>query len=87
MLHFSFQMEEETVNFQKERSERIRSLHERQAKEIELFDDESTRLGLNAMQIAEATHDSLANHDDSVSGSSLSLSTSASSSSFAHLNS
>ena len=38
-------MEEETQQFLQERSERIRLLHERQAREIEQFDDESNRLG------------------------------------------
>jgi len=38
-------MEEETQQFLQERSERIRLLHERQGREIEQFDDESTRLG------------------------------------------
>ncbi|XP_064620244.1 serine/threonine-protein kinase TAO1-B-like isoform X2 [Lineus longissimus] len=78
-------MEEETVTFQTERSERIRALHERQAAEIEEFDGESTRLGLNAMQIVEATQDSYAD-DESVRGSMISLSTSSSSNSFAQLN-
>ncbi len=38
-------MEEETQQFLQERSERIRLLHERQSREVEQFDDESTRLG------------------------------------------
>ena len=38
-------MDEETQQFLQERSERIRLLHEHQAREIEQFDDESTRLG------------------------------------------
>jgi thousand and one amino acid protein kinase len=38
-------MDEETAQFLQERSERIRLLHERQGREIEQFDDESTRLG------------------------------------------
>ena len=38
-------MEEESGQFLQERSERIRLLHERQAKEVEQFDEESTRLG------------------------------------------
>lgn len=38
-------MDEETQQFLQERSERIRLLHERQAREIEQFDDESNRLG------------------------------------------
>ena len=38
-------MEEETQQFLQERGERIRLLHERQTREVEQFDDESTRLG------------------------------------------
>lgn len=38
-------MEEETQQFLQERGERIRLLRERQAREVEQFDDESTRLG------------------------------------------
>ena len=38
-------MEEESSQFLQERSERIRLLHERQAREVEQFDEESTRLG------------------------------------------
>ena len=38
-------MEEESQQFLQERSERIRLLHERQTREVEQFDDESTRLG------------------------------------------
>merc|ERR1719245_1673610 len=48
-------MEEETQQFLQERSERIRLLHERQAREVEQFDDESTRLGFSAMAIAETS--------------------------------
>merc|ERR1711936_272288 len=48
-------MDEETQQFLQERSERIRLLHERQAREIEQFDDESTRLGFSAMSIAESS--------------------------------
>ena len=38
-------MEEESSQFRQERQERIRLLHERQAKEVDQFDEESTRLG------------------------------------------
>merc|ERR1719209_168576 len=48
-------MAEETQQFLQERSERIRLLHERQAREVEQFDDESVRLGFNAMSIAESS--------------------------------
>uniref|UniRef100_A0A8C8CK68 non-specific serine/threonine protein kinase n=1 Tax=Oncorhynchus tshawytscha TaxID=74940 RepID=A0A8C8CK68_ONCTS len=42
-------IEEEMLALQNERSERIRSLLERQAREIEAFDSESMRLGFNNM--------------------------------------
>ena len=38
-------MEEETREFLRERSDRIRLLHENQAKELERFDEESVNLG------------------------------------------
>ena len=38
-------MEEESGQFRQERQERIRLLHERQAREVDQFDEESTRLG------------------------------------------
>lgn len=44
-------MEEETREFLRERSDRIRVLHENQAKELERFDDESVRLGFRYVPI------------------------------------
>ena len=41
----ALQMEEETREFLRERSDRIRLLHENQAKELERFDEESVNLG------------------------------------------
>ncbi|XP_059090502.1 serine/threonine-protein kinase Tao-like [Tigriopus californicus] len=49
-------MEEETQQFLQERGERIRLLHERQAREVEQFDDESTRLGFSALCIADSSN-------------------------------
>ncbi|CDQ84401.1 unnamed protein product [Oncorhynchus mykiss] len=46
------QIEEEMLALQNERSERIRSLLERQAREIEAFDSESMRLGFNNMVLS-----------------------------------
>uniref|UniRef100_A0A8C7KSA6 non-specific serine/threonine protein kinase n=1 Tax=Oncorhynchus kisutch TaxID=8019 RepID=A0A8C7KSA6_ONCKI len=46
-------IEEEMLALQNERSERIRSLLERQAREIEAFDSESMRLGFNNMTAQE----------------------------------
>ena len=47
-------MDEETQQFLQERSERIRLLHERQGREIEQFDDESTRLGFRYFFLTKA---------------------------------
>merc|ERR1712066_225268 len=75
-------MDEETQQFLQERSERIRLLHERQAREIEQFDDESTRLGFSAMSIAESSK--LPGYGEGENGSvnSFTLSHSSSASSF-----
>ncbi|MEQ2211797.1 hypothetical protein XENOCAPTIV_016421 [Xenoophorus captivus] len=45
------QIEEEMISLQNERSERIRTLLERQAHEIEAFDSESMRLGFSNMAL------------------------------------
>lgn len=67
-------MEEETREFLRERSDRIRLLHENQAKELERFDDESIRLGFSALAIAEPPRESYGDDDsDSLTGSMLSL--------------
>lgn len=76
-------MELEKQQFQDERNERQRLLIERQSHEIEVFDTESARLGFNALAIAEASCESMAD-EDSVSGSMLSLAHSNSVSSFTH---
>lgn len=65
-------MELETTQFLKERSDRIRHLHERQDRELEDFDEESARLGFSALAIAEASKESYPD-EDSLSGSMLSL--------------
>ncbi|XP_061081254.1 serine/threonine-protein kinase TAO2-like isoform X1 [Conger conger] len=44
-------IEEEMLSLQSERSERIRTLLERQAREIEAFDSESMRLGFSSMAL------------------------------------
>ena len=80
-------MEEETASFQQERSERNRQLRERQSKEIEEFDLQTTTMGLDAMHIVEATQNAYEEDDmDSIRGSMLSLTPSNSSSSFTHSN-
>ncbi|KAG8199950.1 hypothetical protein JTE90_006197 [Oedothorax gibbosus] len=77
-------MELEKQQFQEERAERQRLLLERQAREIEAFDEESARLGFDAMAIAEASQEPLPADDLSISGSMLSLAHSNSASSFTH---
>ncbi|XP_055328505.1 serine/threonine-protein kinase TAO1-like [Paramacrobiotus metropolitanus] len=69
-------MEEEVQQFRRERSERIRQLHNRQALDLERFDTESVRLGFNALTLAEHSQlDDLLREDDerNVSASRLSL--------------
>lgn len=68
-------MDEETREFLRERSERIRSLHDNQGKELERFDVESINLGFSALAIAEPPRESYGDDDDSdsVTGSMLSL--------------
>ncbi|XP_056140133.1 serine/threonine-protein kinase TAO1 [Lampris incognitus] len=51
-------IEEEMLALQSERLERIRSLLERQAREIEAFDSESMRLGFSNMVLTNLAHDS-----------------------------
>lgn len=76
-------MEEESVKFQNERADRSRRLHERQSKEIENFDLQSNEMGMNALEIAEASQIEPFPEDDvSIRGSIISLSASSSSSSF-----
>lgn len=76
-------MSSESARFCEERSERIRLLHERQERELEDFDTESTRLGFSALLIAEEGLSTLYHDDErSLSGSMLSLAHSSSSASF-----
>ncbi|CAH1801950.1 unnamed protein product [Owenia fusiformis] len=75
-------MEEEKVKFQSERSEKIRELHARHEQELNDFDTETTRLGLDAIQIAESAFKDMPEDLISVRGSMISLSASSSSSSF-----
>uniref|UniRef100_A0A7N8WTL6 non-specific serine/threonine protein kinase n=1 Tax=Mastacembelus armatus TaxID=205130 RepID=A0A7N8WTL6_9TELE len=54
-------IEEEMMSLQNERSERIRSLLERQAREVEAFDSESMRLGFSNMVLANISPEALSN--------------------------
>lgn len=76
-------METEKKQFQDERNERNRILVERQTQELQAFDEESARLGFDAMSIADTSCDSVSD-DQSVSGSMLSLAHSNSATSFTH---
>lgn len=77
------QMDHERKQFQEERNERLRLLVERQTQEMQAYDEESARLGFNALAIAEASCESVSD-DHSVSGSMLSLAHSNSATSFTH---
>lgn len=59
MLCVCLQIEEEMSTLQNERLERIRSLLERQAREIEAFDSESMRLGFSNMVLANISPEAL----------------------------
>eukprot|EP00058_Branchiostoma_floridae_P011233 XP_002596721.1 hypothetical protein BRAFLDRAFT_280196 [Branchiostoma floridae] len=50
-------MEEEALRLQQERQEMMRSLHERQARELEEFDQETMRMGLSAMVLSDMSGD------------------------------
>lgn len=76
-------MDCEKKQFMDERNERLRLLVERQTQEMQAFDDESVRLGFNALAIAEASCESVSD-DHSVTGSMLSLAHSNSATSFTH---
>ncbi|GAV05538.1 hypothetical protein RvY_15656 [Ramazzottius varieornatus] len=81
-------MEEEAQQFRREKSERIRQLHGRQAKDIERFDADSARYGFDALLVVQESSgldDLLRNDDDriSISASRLSLVPQSTSSHFA----
>ena len=78
-------MEEESATFQADRSKSQHEMLERHSREIEEFDLQTTTMGLDAMQIVEATQDAYNDDDlDSIRGSVLSLTPSTSSNSFSH---
>lgn len=77
-------MEEENHKFCAERLERRRNYQERQDRELQEFDLQTTTMGLDNGHIVECTQHSYQDEDqDSVRGSVLSLTASSSSSSFA----
>lgn len=75
-------MEEEKVKFESEKGDRIRRCEQRQTHEIDEFDNETVQLGMNSIQIAEASRRDNRYDDISIRGSMISLSASSSSSSF-----
>ncbi|CAB1347957.1 unnamed protein product [Coregonus sp. 'balchen'] len=62
-------IEEEMLALQNERLERIRSLLERQAREIEAFDSESMRLGFNNMVLSNLSPEAFSHSFPGASGS------------------
>uniref|UniRef100_A0A671MBV1 non-specific serine/threonine protein kinase n=1 Tax=Sinocyclocheilus anshuiensis TaxID=1608454 RepID=A0A671MBV1_9TELE len=62
-------IEEEMLTLQNERTERIRSLLERQAREIEAFDSESMRLGFSNMVLANISPEGLSHSFPGAPGS------------------
>uniref|UniRef100_A0A3B5B6D9 non-specific serine/threonine protein kinase n=1 Tax=Stegastes partitus TaxID=144197 RepID=A0A3B5B6D9_9TELE len=62
-------IEEEMLSLQNERSERIRSLLERQAREVEAFDSESMRLGFSNMVLSNISPEALSNSFPGAPGS------------------
>ena len=76
-------MEEERAALSKEDSDRWRSLLERQQRELQAFDVDTTAMGLNAAEVAAASQDPSRDDDQlSTQGSTLSLSASSSTNSF-----
>ncbi|XP_048839559.1 serine/threonine-protein kinase TAO1-like [Brienomyrus brachyistius] len=61
-------IEEEMLALQNERSERIRSLLERQAREIEAFDSESMRLGFSNMVLSSISSEAFSHSFPGASG-------------------
>ena len=62
------QIEEEMLALQNERTERIRSLLERQAREIEAFDSESMRLGFSNMVLSNLSPEAFSHSYPGASG-------------------
>ena len=82
-------MDVESQQFNKGRSERIRLLRERQSRELEDFDAESTRMGFSSRALAEPPQELYPDDESELSASMLSLSMAQSSTSasvFTHHN-
>lgn len=75
-------MEEEAAKFEQEQAERIRRCQERQAHEMDEFDNETVQLGMDSLELAQASMRDNQYDDMSIRGSMISLTASSSNSSF-----
>ncbi|KAL7745529.1 hypothetical protein ACLKA6_015520 [Drosophila palustris] len=75
-------MDAELQQFNLERAERLRMKHEKHAKELEAFDNESIALGFSTLSLAEVSRETYPDEEGSLSGSMISLAHSNSSTSF-----
>ena len=75
-------MEEEKAKFELEKAERIRRCQERQAHEMDDFDQETVQMGMDSLDIAQASVRDNQYDDMSIRGSMISLTGSSSSGSF-----
>ncbi|SPP89787.1 serine/threonine-protein kinase Tao isoform X1 [Drosophila guanche] len=75
-------MDAELQQFNQERAERLRMKHEKQARELEAFDNESLALGFSSLSLAEVSREAYPDDEASLSGSMISLAHSNSSTSF-----
>ncbi|KAH8420664.1 hypothetical protein KR222_010392 [Zaprionus bogoriensis] len=75
-------MDNELQQFNLERAERLRIKHEKHAKELEAFDNESIALGFSTLSLAEVSRETYPDEEGSLSGSMISLAHSNSSTSF-----
>lgn len=78
-------MDAELQQFNNERAERIRQLNDKHEKELETFDDESTRMGFSSLALAESSKECYPDEEGSLSGSMISLAHSNSSTSFPYI--
>ncbi|XP_030568294.1 serine/threonine-protein kinase Tao isoform X1 [Drosophila novamexicana] len=75
-------MDAELQQFNLERAERLRMKHEKHAKELEAFDNESIALGFSTLSLTEVSRETYPDEEGSLSGSMISLAHSNSSTSF-----
>ncbi|XP_017145959.1 serine/threonine-protein kinase Tao isoform X1 [Drosophila miranda] len=75
-------MDAELQQFNQERAERLRMKHEKHARELEAFDNESLALGFSSLSLTEVSREAYPDDEASLSGSMISLAHSNSSTSF-----